>query len=91
MTGEIDPTLALTTTPWNRSHSERFFLARLFADEYDVANERGEVRGLGNIPGENVSPLADIGLTGKDFHEAPLVHDAKAADFNRFRRCQPVK
>lgn len=50
---------------------------RRLADEYDAAQLRGEVRGQGNIPDENVSTLADIGLTAKDIHEAREIRDAE--------------
>lgn len=44
---------------------------RRLADEYDAAQERGEVRRAGNssTPEELVS-AADLGLTHKDIHEA---------------------
>src|ERR1700751_3140577 len=45
------------------------------ADEYDVAQERGEVKKHGrrksDIPNENITPdVTDIGLTSKQVHEA---------------------
>lgn len=54
---------------------------RRLADEYDAAQERGEVAGQGkpkNIPAENVLPkAADIGLTAKQIHEAREIRDAE--------------
>jgi hypothetical protein len=50
------------------------------ADEYDAAQERGEVRGQGNIPSENVSTIADVGLTSKQIFEARQIRDAELRD-----------
>jgi hypothetical protein len=55
--------------------------ARL-ADEYDAAQERGEVAKQGQridlIPeGNQVPTPADIGLTAKQVHEARQVRDAE--------------
>ena len=51
------------------------------ADEYDAAQNRGEVVGHGgqrNLPDRKVDPTtADLGLTHKQVHEAPKI---KAAD-----------
>lgn len=58
------------------------------ADEYDAAQERGEVQKGGNksgrrgntIPNENSIPrVDDIGLTSKQVHEARAVRDAEKA------------
>jgi hypothetical protein len=56
------------------------------ADEYDAAQERGEVQQAGgrrgnqfaNVPKENNAKptVADIGLTRKQVHEARVVRDA---------------
>jgi hypothetical protein len=56
-------------------------LKRRLADEYDAAQERGEVRGHGNksdISKENITraTVADIGLTSKEIHEARIIRDA---------------
>lgn len=59
---------------------------RRLADEYDAAQERGEVAKQGNIPEQNVSTLADIGLTAKDIHEAREIRDAEDADPGIVRR-----
>lgn len=59
---------------------------RRLADEYDAAQERGEVAGHGgnrkiNVPDGNVEvAAADIGLSRKDIHEARLIRDAESAD-----------
>lgn len=61
---------------------------RRLADEYDAAQERGEVKGHGNrsdIPKENVT-VRDIGLTSKVIHEARLIRDAEDADPGIVRR-----
>ena len=52
------------------------------ADEYDAAQERGEVQrhgGQGNrdVPGENIPTVEDIGLTRKDVFEARQIRDAE--------------
>ena len=56
---------------------------RRLADEYDAAQERGEVvgpRGGGERSGMERSPaapaVADIGLTRRDIHKARLIQDA---------------
>lgn len=57
------------------------------ADEYDAAQERGEVTGRGGggeRSGKEHSPaspaVTDLGLTRKDIHEARAVRDAESAD-----------
>jgi hypothetical protein len=58
------------------------------ADEYDAAQERGEVRGHGNksdIPKQNIT-VKDIGLTSKQIHEARSVRDAEKNDPGVVRR-----
>ncbi|MCK0198982.1 hypothetical protein MWN34_18955 [Ancylobacter sp. 6x-1] len=64
---------------------------RRLADEYDAAQERGEVAGRGGErSGREHSPTAptasDIGLTRKAIHEARQVRDAEAADPGIVRR-----
>lgn len=65
---------------------------RRLADEYDAAQERGEVQKPGgdrvsNVPGGNNAPtVTDIGLSRKDIHDAPLIRDAEAADPGIVRR-----
>lgn len=59
---------------------------RLLADEYDAAQERGEVVGPHNgarnrVPQENaIATVSDLGLTRKAIHEARQLRDAEAAD-----------
>jgi hypothetical protein len=57
--------------------------ARL-ADEYNAAQERGEIAGQGkpvNLPDGKVLPTAeDIGLTRKQIHEARQIRDAERAE-----------
>lgn len=51
---------------------------RRLADEYDAAQERGEVRTVGNVPEQNNTPTAaDIGIPRKEIHEARLIRDAE--------------
>ena len=59
---------------------------RRLADEYDAAQERGEVATHGgnrvsNVPDRNDAPTAaDLGLSRKDIHEARQIRDAEAAE-----------
>lgn len=61
--------------------------ARL-ADEYDAAQERGEVRANGERSFSSAEKVShsDLGLTGKDIHEARQVRDAELADPGIVRR-----
>jgi len=58
---------------------------RRLADEYDGAQERGEVAKSGraktNVPDQNILPakVEEIGLTRKDVHEARRVRNAELA------------
>lgn len=55
---------------------------RRLADEYDAAQERGEVARVGNpsiIPdGNNSARVGDIGLSSKDVHEGRIIRDAES-------------
>ena len=59
---------------------------RRLADEYDAAQERGEVStgrdgpGAGVLDGNAKATVSDLGLTQKAIHEARQLRDAKAAD-----------
>jgi hypothetical protein len=67
---------------------------RRLADEYDRAQERGEVAKHGGIRGnqhakvcdENVATAADIGLSRLEIHEAREIRDAERADPGVVRR-----
>lgn len=65
---------------------------RRLADEYDAAQERGEVAGDGRpktVPDENglkPATAADIGLSRKDIHEARQIRDAEAVEPGLVRR-----
>lgn len=66
---------------------------RRLADEYDAAQERGEVQRAGGdrttsiIPDENNAPtIKDIGLTSKAIHEARVIRDAERAEPGVVRR-----
>lgn len=63
---------------------------RKLADEYDAAQERGEVQRHGKVevPEGNLKPatLSDLGLSKKDIHEARIVRDAEAAEPGIARR-----
>lgn len=52
------------------------------ADEYDAAQERGEVRTQADnqhVPDGNKLSTADLGISRKDIHEARIIRDAEKA------------
>lgn len=65
---------------------------RRLADEYDAAQERGEVASqrdgkLGRSEPERLKPTAeDVGLSRKEIHEARIIRDAEAAEPGIVRR-----
>lgn len=61
---------------------------RRLADEYDAAQDRGEVRGNGerSFSGPEKVGYADLNLTPKAVHEARYVRDAEVADPGITRR-----
>jgi hypothetical protein len=65
---------------------------RRLADEYDAAQDRGEVASGRDGPGAGVSngnakaTVAEIGITRKEIHDARLVRDAEVADPGIVRR-----
>lgn len=64
---------------------------RQLADEYDAAQERGEISGPSDRHSNsrteaNKATAADIGLTHKDIHEARLIRDAEVAEPGIARR-----
>lgn len=60
---------------------------RRLADEYDAAQDRGEVASQGKpSQAEGLATAADIGLTHKDIHEARQIRDAEVADPGSYRR-----
>jgi hypothetical protein len=65
---------------------------RRLADEYDAAQDRGEVQKPGgdrvsNVPDRNNAPtVSDLGLSRKDIHEARLVRDAERIEPGIVRR-----
>jgi hypothetical protein len=69
------------------------------ADEYDAAQERGEVQKAGGdrkgkiiIPDQNNDPtVTDIGLTSKEVHEARQVRDAEAREPGLVRKTVDAK
>lgn len=55
---------------------------RRLADEYDAAQERGEIAKAGNPNSSNseeLTSVADLGLTHKQVHEARQIRDAETA------------
>lgn len=52
------------------------------AEEYDAAQERGEVAGHGRskVEADNVTTTADLGIRRDEIHEARKLRDAEAAD-----------
>ena len=63
---------------------------RRLADEYDAAQERGEVRSNGGDQSsraeECIPTASEIGLSHKDIHEARQIRDAEQADPGIVRR-----
>lgn len=65
---------------------------RRFVDEYDAAQDRGEVKSNGGarnftVPNQNSEPsAADLGLSRKDIHEARIIRDAEKAEPGIVRR-----
>jgi hypothetical protein len=60
---------------------------RRLADEYDAAQDRGEVASQGKpSSAEGLATAADIGLSHKDIHEAREIRDAEEADPGIIRR-----
>lgn len=64
---------------------------RRLADEYDAAQQRGEVRTAGQPEKNSSKPeeflsMADVGLTHKEIHEARQIRDAEASDPGVVRR-----
>jgi len=62
---------------------------RRLADEYDAAQERGEVATRSDqnlLPEQKKVSVADIGLTHKDIHEARQIRDAEVAEPGIARR-----
>lgn len=64
---------------------------RRLADEYDAAQERGEVASakdgnLGRSSGERPATAADLGLSRKEIHEARVIRDAEVAEPGIARR-----
>lgn len=61
-----------------------FRAKRRLADEYDAAQERGEVARIGdNLPsvpdGNSKATAADLGISRKEIHEARMIRDAEEA------------
>lgn len=62
---------------------------RRLADEYDAAQDRGEIKKAGNpnySGGEELPGPMNVGLTYKQVHEARQIRDAEAADPGIVRR-----
>jgi hypothetical protein len=63
---------------------------RRLADEYDAAQDRGEVATAGGdkskLPEQNFATVSDIGLTHKEIHDARQIRDAEAEDPGIVRR-----
>lgn len=56
---------------------------RRLADEYDAAQERGEIKTRADnqlVPDENKLSAEDLGLSRKDIHEARQIRDAEVAE-----------
>jgi len=58
---------------------DRWQAKRRLADEYDAAQERGEIRTRADnqhVPDENKLRVSEVGLSHKDIHEAREIRDA---------------
>lgn len=67
---------------------------RRLADEYDAAQERGEVATRSDqnlLPDRKKVSVSDIGLTHKDIHEARIIRDAEKVDPGVVRRARSTK
>lgn len=67
---------------------------RRLADEYDAAQERGEVATRADqnlLPDEKKVSVTDLGLSHRDIHDARQVRDAEAADPGIVRRALDEK
>jgi hypothetical protein len=90
----LDQKLSAGEEPTKAALREAVIEAGRVADEYDAAQERGEVAGHGGarnfkVPEGNVEKLPDaedIGLTRKEIHEARLIRlraERKAGELRR--------
>lgn len=78
--------IAIVTLQLNISQISLSFVTqakRRLADEYDAAQERGEVaangqRGKAVPDGNSLATVSDLGLTRKAIHEARQLRDAEA-------------
>jgi hypothetical protein len=62
---------------------------RRLADEYDAAQERGELRAHGEratVSKSETVGFKEAGLNAKDLHEARIIRDAEKADPGIVRR-----
>lgn len=59
---------------------------RRLADEYDAAQERGELAKQGNIRDRNNSTAAEAGIKSSEIHEARIIRDAEEAEPGIIRR-----
>jgi hypothetical protein len=75
---------------------ERVGAKHRLADEYDAAQERGEVAsksdGDRSSKAEDLKPtVSDLGITHKDIHESRLIRDAEESDPGIVRRALDEK
>lgn len=59
---------------------------RRLADEYDAAQDRGEIKTNGGNRTVPIPNSEDVGLSRKDVHEARIIRDAEVADPGVTRR-----
>lgn len=59
---------------------------RRIADEYDAAQERGEIKSNGGDRTVPIPNSEDLGLSRKDIHEARIIRDAEQSDPGVVRR-----
>jgi len=73
--------------------STRAQAKRRLADEYDAAQERGEVATRADqnlLPEQKKVSVVDLGLTHKDIHEARVIRDAEEESPGIIRRALDV-
>ncbi len=75
----------------HRAQADAAQAKRCLADGYDAAQERGEVAtqtdGDRHSKAEHLKPTAaDVGLTGKEIHEARIIRDAEEENPGIIRR-----
>ncbi|AMJ59394.1 hypothetical protein [Bosea sp. PAMC 26642] len=80
LSGNVGYFIYLRTAGFERALEIEATAKRRLADEYDAAQERGEIATKADqnlLPEQKKVSVAEIGLTHKDIHEARTIRDAK--------------